>query len=200
MISIASGSKPATRSNSDTPPAGHRGWPIGSLVRSKLCSRGNGVVNSSPKKVTGGCSHSKIERVCSKLNTSQICEASSPFGPMSALGQKRTCAPQKVMSALPPKATAKADFRQKVVSTLLPKADIGSAKGNGEHSVRRIAVEAAYRRRSCSSHSINNRTFRRFARHNTSKASPTNGTAPNTPSSATLPSMRTMTWPGAPSW
>lgn len=55
-------------------------------------------------------------------------------------------------------------------------------------------------RRSCSSHSINSRTFRRFARHNTSKASPTSGTAPSTPSSATLPSIRTMTWPGAPSW
>jgi hypothetical protein len=30
---------------------------------------------------------------------------------MSALGQKATCAPQKVMSALPPIATAKADSR-----------------------------------------------------------------------------------------
>jgi hypothetical protein len=29
---------------------------------------------------------------------------------MSALGQKRTCAPQKAMSALPPIATAKADI------------------------------------------------------------------------------------------
>jgi len=29
---------------------------------------------------------------------------------MSALGQKQTFAAQKVMSALPPKATAKADF------------------------------------------------------------------------------------------
>jgi hypothetical protein len=32
-------------------------------------------------------------------------------GVMSALGQKQTFAPQKVMSALPPKATAKADSR-----------------------------------------------------------------------------------------
>jgi hypothetical protein len=32
---------------------------------------------------------------------------------MSALGQKQTCAPQKVMSALPPIATAKADFRKR---------------------------------------------------------------------------------------
>jgi hypothetical protein len=29
---------------------------------------------------------------------------------MSVLGHKRTCAPQKVMSALPPIATEKADF------------------------------------------------------------------------------------------
>jgi hypothetical protein len=29
---------------------------------------------------------------------------------MSALGQKQTCAAQNVMSALPPKATAKADI------------------------------------------------------------------------------------------
>src|SRR5215475_6979810 len=32
---------------------------------------------------------------------------------MSALGQKRTCAPQEVMSALPPIATAKADIRNR---------------------------------------------------------------------------------------
>src|SRR5262249_31330321 len=32
---------------------------------------------------------------------------------MSALGQKRTCAAQKPMSALPPIATAKADSRQR---------------------------------------------------------------------------------------
>jgi hypothetical protein len=32
---------------------------------------------------------------------------------MSALGQKRTCAVQKGMSALPPIATAKADFRKR---------------------------------------------------------------------------------------
>jgi len=31
--------------------------------------------------------------------------------PMSALGHKRTFAPQNVMSALPPTTTAKADFR-----------------------------------------------------------------------------------------
>ncbi len=32
---------------------------------------------------------------------------------MSALGQKRTCAPQKAMSALPPIATAKAGIRKR---------------------------------------------------------------------------------------
>jgi len=31
-------------------------------------------------------------------------------GAMSALGQKQTCAAQKGMSALPPKATTKADI------------------------------------------------------------------------------------------
>jgi hypothetical protein len=43
---------------------------------------------------------------------------------MSALGQKQTFALQNVMSALPPIATAKADFPQTVVSALPPKADI----------------------------------------------------------------------------
>jgi hypothetical protein len=43
---------------------------------------------------------------------------------MSALGQKRTCAVQKGMSALPPIATAKADFPHKVTSALPSKADI----------------------------------------------------------------------------
>jgi hypothetical protein len=46
---------------------------------------------------------------------------------MSALGQKQTCAPQKVMSALPPIATAKADFPQTVMSALPQKADICGA-------------------------------------------------------------------------
>jgi len=45
---------------------------------------------------------------------------------MSALGQKPTYALQQVMSALPPIATAKADFR-KVMSALPPKADMCSA-------------------------------------------------------------------------
>jgi hypothetical protein len=46
---------------------------------------------------------------------------------MSALGQERTYAPQKAMSALPPKATAKADFPQSVMSALPPEADMGGA-------------------------------------------------------------------------
>jgi hypothetical protein len=47
---------------------------------------------------------------------------------MSALGQKQTYAPQKVMSALPPKATTKADMQQRVMSVLPPKADMCSAR------------------------------------------------------------------------
>src|SRR5262245_16229049 len=50
------------------------------------------------------------------------------------------------------------------------------------------------------SHSRNSRTLRRLARHITSKASPTTGTAPKNPSSATLASMRMMTCKGAPNW
>jgi hypothetical protein len=46
---------------------------------------------------------------------------------MSALGQKQTFALQKVMFALPPKATAKADFSQTVMSALPPKADMCGA-------------------------------------------------------------------------
>jgi hypothetical protein len=46
---------------------------------------------------------------------------------MSALGQKQTCAPQNVMSALPPIATAKADMPQMVMSALPPKADMCGA-------------------------------------------------------------------------
>jgi hypothetical protein len=48
-------------------------------------------------------------------------------GPMSALGQKRTCAAQKAMSALPLIATTKADTRKKVMSALALKADMCSA-------------------------------------------------------------------------
>ena len=47
--------------------------------------------------------------------------------PMSAMGHKQTFALQNVMSALPPIATAKADFPQTVVSALPPKADMCSA-------------------------------------------------------------------------
>jgi hypothetical protein len=43
------------------------------------------------------------------------------------LGQKQTFALQQVMSALPPIATAKAEFPQTVMSALPPKADMCSA-------------------------------------------------------------------------
>jgi hypothetical protein len=46
---------------------------------------------------------------------------------MSALGQKRTFALQKAMSALPPIATAKADMPQMVMSAFPPKADMCGA-------------------------------------------------------------------------
>jgi len=46
---------------------------------------------------------------------------------MSALGQKQTCAPQNVMSALPQIATAKADMLQMVMSALPLKADMCGA-------------------------------------------------------------------------
>jgi hypothetical protein len=43
---------------------------------------------------------------------------------MSALGHKQTYAVQQAMSALPLKATAKADTPQTVMSALPPKADV----------------------------------------------------------------------------
>jgi hypothetical protein len=46
---------------------------------------------------------------------------------MSALGQKQTCAMHQPMSALPPRATAKADMPQKVMSALPLKADMCGA-------------------------------------------------------------------------
>ena len=46
---------------------------------------------------------------------------------MSALGQKRTYAVQQPMSALLSIATAKADFPQKAMSALPPKADMCGA-------------------------------------------------------------------------
>ena len=49
---------------------------------------------------------------------------------MSALGQKRTYAPQQAMSALHPIATAKADMPQMVMSALPSKADMCSATSN----------------------------------------------------------------------
>ena len=49
---------------------------------------------------------------------------------MSALGHQRTYAAQQVMSALPLKATAKADMPQTVMSALPLKADMCSATRN----------------------------------------------------------------------
>jgi hypothetical protein len=46
---------------------------------------------------------------------------------MSALGQKRTYAPQKAMSALPPNRDRESDFPQTVMSASPPKAEICSA-------------------------------------------------------------------------
>jgi hypothetical protein len=61
---------------------------------------------------------------------------------MSALGQKPTCALHQPMSALPPIATAKADFLQTVIPALPPEADIdrkllnvGSSIGRTDASV-----------------------------------------------------------------
>jgi len=49
------------------------------------------------------------------------------IGGMSALGQKRTYAAQNVMSALPPIATMKADFRKRPCPLYPPKADMCGA-------------------------------------------------------------------------
>ena len=65
---------------------------------------------------------------------------------MSALGQKRTCPVKKGMSALPPTATAKADFPQKVMSALPPKADMCGATSDvrfGPKADSCTAAEAA---------------------------------------------------------
>jgi hypothetical protein len=49
---------------------------------------------------------------------------------MSALGQKQTYAVHKLMSALPPIATAKADLPQTVMSALPLKADMCRARAH----------------------------------------------------------------------
>jgi hypothetical protein len=51
----------------------------------------------------------------------------SRHGKMSALGLKRTFAMQNRLSALPPKATAKADIPKMVMSALPPEADMCGA-------------------------------------------------------------------------
>src|SRR5262249_56609689 len=62
---------------------------------------------------------------------------------MSALGQKATCAPQMVMSALPPKA----DMCSALADVCFgPKADIGE----GDRRMKKAATLAAsFRRRRC---------------------------------------------------
>jgi len=46
---------------------------------------------------------------------------------MSALGQKRTYAPQKAMSAFTPNSDRESDIPQKAMSALPPKADMCGA-------------------------------------------------------------------------
>ena len=68
---------------------------------------------------------------------------------MSALGQKQTCAAQKVMSALPPKADmcgAKRDVR------LVPIADIGPGSACGLFDDFISAAE--HRRRECEAYCL----------------------------------------------
>ena len=61
---------------------------------------------------------------------------------MSAFGQKRTCAAQKVMSALPPKAdmySATRDVRFVPIAEISPLLD--HLVGNGEHTRRYCEAE-----------------------------------------------------------
>jgi len=71
---------------------------------------------------------------------------------MSAMGQKQTYAVHQLMSALPPIATAKADFRQEVMSALPPKADMCGALAHvcfgpkadiGDYSTTSSAIETS---------------------------------------------------------
>ena len=70
---------------------------------------------------------------------------------------------------------------------------LAEAMGNGHHKRSR------HRRSSRAICFRSSAMLRRLARHITSNASPSNGTAPTTPSSATLTSMRAIRWRGAPS-
>jgi hypothetical protein len=56
---------------------------------------------------------------------------------MSAFGQKATCAPQNVMSALPPKATLDADFRDVCFG---PLADIREVYANAVTAASAISL------------------------------------------------------------
>src|SRR6516164_967671 len=64
---------------------------------------------------------------------------SNPELPTSALGQKRTSAHLRVMSALPPKA----DIRRRELDVrFVPKADIGLVKVNAVSQAPKIGVQA----------------------------------------------------------
>ena len=63
---------------------------------------------------------------------------SNPELPTSALGQKRTSAHVRVMSALPPKA----DIRRRELDVrFVPKADIGLVKVNAVSQAPKIGVQ-----------------------------------------------------------
>ena len=61
---------------------------------------------------------------------------------MSALGQKQTYAPQKRVSALPPIATAKADFRAR--SEVFGRAKIGDEVNPAQGLINNFTVASAY--------------------------------------------------------
>jgi len=63
---------------------------------------------------------------CSSTELSSGVQHSKGWHLISALGQKRTCAVHQPMSALPPKATSNATWRNVRFG---PKADMGSATG-----------------------------------------------------------------------
>jgi hypothetical protein len=66
--------------------------------------------------------------------------------PMSALGQKRTYAVRKGMSALRPIATVKADRLQMVMSALHPKANIPANRSAALKFRRRVQRACRFRR------------------------------------------------------
>src|SRR5262249_16311685 len=75
-----------------------------------LPPRGHGP---SPAKRKPPIQKSKMENHPNNITSEGSFHEHGCGGDMSALGQKQTCASQKAMSALPPIATAKADFRKR---------------------------------------------------------------------------------------